>query len=113
IKSDNATFRSNGIFVNQLQYTMMASSGDSGSLIWDQNSLTVVGLHKSHDNTYCYGNKILRVIELLTRAFTSYDIKGSPTHFQRVEISLLDLRDVQGGQSSSKVSRDVPRSALD
>lgn len=78
-------------FVNQLECTKMTKPGDSGSLIWDANSLTVVGLHFSGDGTpYSYGNKILRVFELLSRAFTVNSL-GVESHFQKVDINLLDL----------------------
>jgi hypothetical protein len=107
ITSDNATARVTygtqvGIFVNQLKYSRMCDGGDSGSLIWDQDSLTVVGLHFSHDTSSCYGNKILRVLELLSQAFTVYDPKGMPTHFPKTDISLLDLPQSQLGQSPRK-----------
>ncbi|WP_406694213.1 hypothetical protein V5E97_24405 [Singulisphaera sp. Ch08] len=95
IVSDNATTRTTlggqtAVFVNQLQYTQMTNGGDSGSLIWDQNSLTVVGLHYAGDTSNSYGNKILRVLALLSRAFTIYDVKGKATHFDEADICLLD-----------------------
>jgi hypothetical protein len=96
ILSDNATTRVTyntgqaSVFVNQLKYTKMCAAGDSGSLIWDQNSLTVVGLHMSGDSSNDYGNKILRVLELLSQPFTVYDRHGNPTHFPNADISLLD-----------------------
>jgi hypothetical protein len=71
ILSDNATIRVRygrgqlAVFVNQLQYTHMTLGGDSGSLIWDQNSLTVVGLHFAGSGTSSYGNKIKRVLTRL------------------------------------------------
>jgi Trypsin len=96
ILSENATITprfgtQTTTFVNQLEYTKMTAPGDSGSLIWDAHSLTVVGLHMAGEGTdYSYGNKILRVIELLSRAFT-VDFLGIETHFQKVDISLLDV----------------------
>jgi len=71
ILSDNATIRVRygpgqlAVFVNQLQYTHMTLAGDSGSLIWDQKSLTVVGLHFAGSKAASYGNKIWRVLTLL------------------------------------------------
>jgi hypothetical protein len=71
ILSDNATTRLSygpgltAVFVNQLQYTHMTQAGDSGSLVWDRDSLTVVGLHFAASGAGCYGNKIQRVLSLL------------------------------------------------
>jgi hypothetical protein len=71
ILSDNATIRVRygpglqAVFVNQLQYTRMTQPGDSGSLIWDQKSRTVVGLHFAGSSSTSYGNKIKRVLALL------------------------------------------------
>lgn len=71
ILSDNATIRVRygpgqlAAFVNQLQYTHMTLGGDSGSLIWDQKSLAVVGLHFAGSKAASYGNKIKRVLTLL------------------------------------------------
>lgn len=96
VLSDNATTRVNyggtgqGIFINQLQCTLMSQPGDSGSLIWDQNSLTVLGMVFAGNATHTFGNKILRVVQLLSRAFTVYDMKGKKTDFEQVDISLLD-----------------------
>jgi len=60
IVSDNATVRlsyggGQAVFINQLQYTRMTQGGDSGSLVWDQNSLTVVGLHFAGSSSASYG----------------------------------------------------------
>jgi hypothetical protein len=71
ILSDNATIRVRygpglqAVFINQLQYTRMTQPGDSGSLIWDQKSHTVVGLHFAGSSSTSYGNKIKRVLALL------------------------------------------------
>ncbi len=71
ILSDNASIRVRygpgqlAAFINQLQYTHMTLGGDSGSLIWDQKSLTVVGLHFAGSKAASYGNKIKRVLSLL------------------------------------------------
>ena len=76
IMSDNATIRFSygaglvAVFVNQLQYTHMTQGGDSGSLVWDRDSLTVVGLHFAGSGTASYGNKIQRVLSLLQVALT-------------------------------------------
>jgi hypothetical protein len=110
ITSDNATLRvrygnQTGIFVNQLQYTQMAAGGDSGSLIWDLNTLTVVGLHfaGSVNGPNCFGNKILRVLELLSRALTIYDLTGKPIHFEKTDISLLESAKARPRQKTSTV----------
>jgi hypothetical protein len=70
ILSDNATVvvsYGGGLearFVGQLQYTRMAAGGDSGSLLWDADSLTVVGLHVA-SGSQCYGNHIDKVLAAL------------------------------------------------
>jgi hypothetical protein len=95
IVSDNATLRlvyagGQAIFVNQLQYSYMAREGDSGALVWDQSSLTVVGLHFAGSNIASYGNKIRRVLELLGQARTVFDAQGRPTAFPTIDVSLTD-----------------------
>ena len=94
IVSDNATVGplsyggGQAIFINQLQYTRMTSGGDSGSLVWDQDILTVVGLHFAGSSTASYGNKINRVLALLSQAYTVYDAQGKATQFPKIDISL-------------------------
>lgn len=95
IVSDNATVRLNfgggqAVFVNQLQYTRMTQGGDSGSLVWDQNSLTVVGLHFAGSPSASYGNKIKRVLELISQAYTVYDSKGVAKQFPKIDVGLTD-----------------------
>lgn len=96
ITSLNATTRvrlnnRTAIFVNQLQYTRMSAAGDSGSLVWDLNTLSVVGLHTSGDDQFSYGNRILRVLELLSRAFSIDISPGKTIHFKKADISLIDI----------------------
>ncbi len=95
IVSDNATLSlafggGQAVFVNQLQTTHMASGGDSGSLLWDQGSLTVVGLLFAGSNTVTYHNKINRVLALLSQAYTVYDAQGKSTQFPKIAVSLED-----------------------
>jgi len=95
ICSDNATVRfsfggEDVVFINQLKYTSMTKNGDSGALVWDQNSLTVVGLHFAGSILYSYGNKITRVLELLSRAQVVDDNRRTPIRFSKVDISFFD-----------------------
>lgn len=92
ILSDNATIRldNNALFENQLEYSRMTEPGDSGSLIFDHNSLTVVGIHFAGSDSASYGNKISRVLQLLGRAFSVYSINGKETKFDKVNIELFD-----------------------
>jgi hypothetical protein len=95
IVSDNATVRlsyggGQAVSVNQLQYTRMTQGGDSGSLVWDQGSLTVVGLHFAGSSSVSYGNKINRVLDLISQARTVYDSQGAATLFHKIDTSLLD-----------------------
>ena len=94
IISNNATINVNlggrtARFVNQLQYTRMTAGGDSGSFIFDRNSLTVVGLHFAGGGSYSYGNKIDIVLQSLSRAFTTFSFSGEKTSFDKVNISLF------------------------
>jgi hypothetical protein len=72
--SDSATIRVSygaGLiaqFDDQLQYTRMTQGGDSGSLIWQRDDLTVVGLHFAGSGTSSYGNKIDAVLQQLGQA---------------------------------------------
>jgi V8-like Glu-specific endopeptidase len=68
----------------------MTQAGDSGSFVWDQASLTVVGLHFAGSNSASYGNKINRVLALLSQAYTVYDAQGKPTQFPKIDVSLKD-----------------------
>jgi V8-like Glu-specific endopeptidase len=52
-------------FVGQLKYSTMAGPGDSGSLLWDRDSLTVVGMHVGADAAHGYGNHITKVLAAL------------------------------------------------
>lgn len=95
IVSVNATVRlsyggGQAIFINQLQYTRMTQGGDSGALVWDQNSLFVVGLHFAGSNNASYGNKIKRVLSLLNQGRTVYDARGTVTSFPQIDGSLTD-----------------------
>lgn len=95
IISDNATVRlqfggGHAVFVNQLQYTRMTQGGDSGSLVWDQNSLTVVGLHFAGSNSSSYGNKIKRVLALLSQASAVHDARGQHVTFPAIDLGLTD-----------------------
>jgi hypothetical protein len=73
VLSDNATIPMSygtGVwarFDNLLQYTPMARPGDSGALLWDSDSLTVVGMHVgSHPDTGVgYGSHIDKVLAAL------------------------------------------------
>ena len=53
-------------FENILEYSLMTASGDSGSLIWAKDSLSVLGLHFASNAYYSYGNKITSVLNLLS-----------------------------------------------
>ena len=94
ILSNNATLNVNlggrtARFVNQLQYTRMTAGGDSGSFIFDRNSLTVVGLHFAGGGSYSYGNKIDIVLQSLSQSFTTFSFSGKKTSFDEVKISLF------------------------
>jgi hypothetical protein len=94
VLSDNASVRLSygvgkvAVFVNQLQYSHMTQGGDSGSLVWDRDSLTVLGLHFAGGNSASYGNKIRRVLALLGRARTVVDARGRQLRFHKVPLSL-------------------------
>jgi hypothetical protein len=97
VLSDNATVlvqlgSNTARFVNQLQYSRMTAGGDSGSLIWGHDNLTVVGLHfaGSRDGASSYGNKILRVLELLGQERTVTDGRGNRVHFPPVQLALTE-----------------------
>jgi V8-like Glu-specific endopeptidase len=95
ILSNNATVRlpyagGQAIFVNQLQYSRMTQGGDSGALVWDQNNLSVVGLHFAGSSSASYGNKIKRVLELIGQTYTVLDAQGNRIHFPQVDVSLID-----------------------
>jgi len=96
IVSDNASIQVSygaGLvarFVNQLQYTRMSAGGDSGALIWDRDSLTVLGLNFAGSSAASYGNKILRVLALLSQARTVHGADGVPTHFPSIDLGLID-----------------------
>ena len=72
VSSDNATvvvsysMGLEALFVGQLEYSLMAMPGDSGSLLWDGGSLTVVGIHIGSNNGKCYGNRISKVLTALS-----------------------------------------------
>jgi len=88
VLSDNATTRINyptqngGIqaveFDGQIQHSCLTRPGDSGSLLWRENELTVVGLVFAASNrmdpptdegfVHAFANPILRVLESLSRA---------------------------------------------
>ncbi len=94
ILSDNATARVRygvghvAIFVNQLQYTRMTQGGDSGSLVWDRDNLCVLGLHFAGSGAASYGNKIRRVLDLLSSARIFYNDKGERMTFDPIELRL-------------------------
>lgn len=90
ILSDNATLTlNNGArFVNQLQYSRMTAAGDSGAIIFDNSSLTVVGLHFAGSSSASYGNKISRVLHFLSDSFSVYSISGVETRFDSVTIEI-------------------------
>jgi hypothetical protein len=91
ILSDNATFiRADGaLFVNQLQYSRMTQGGDSGSFIFDNNSTTVLGLHFAGSNSASYGNKISRVLVLISKAFSAFSFDGKETKFDEIKVKLF------------------------
>lgn len=92
VLSDNATILTGGaLFQNQLEFTSMWTFGDSGSLIFDRNSLTVLGLAMSmnSEGTRCYGNKIARVLELLNQATTIFNVDGTRTDFDEIKVELF------------------------
>lgn len=78
-------------FVNQLQYTLMTSPGDSGALIFDRSSRTVLGLHFAASDSASYGNRIKLVISALAKARTVYNvINGQPSQWEYDSVSLID-----------------------
>lgn len=94
IKSTNATIRVNygvgvALFDQQLQYTHMTQGGDSGSWVWDDSRLVVVGLHFAGSSTRSYGNRMSLVLEQLSEARTVFDLYGKPSSWQREEISIV------------------------
>lgn len=91
IRSTDATLSPTGLglFVNQLKYSRMTDGGDSGSAIFDADSLTVVGLHfAGSPGGFSYGNKIRRVFELLGQSYTIYSIDGRVTHLDKGTLSI-------------------------
>jgi hypothetical protein len=73
VLSDNSTAIINygtrkARFVNQIETTKICAGGDSGALLFDNASLAAVGLVFASNANTSYANKILRVIEELSRA---------------------------------------------
>ena len=91
ILSDNATtVTSNGaLFVNQLKYSHMTAGGDSGSFIFDGSTTTVLGLHFAGSSSASYGNKINRVLVLLSKAFSVFKTNGEEVKFNEIKIELF------------------------
>jgi hypothetical protein len=89
VKEDGGT----AIFVGQLQLSPMIDFGDSGSLIWLQNSLTVIGLAFSRDDTYSYANHISRVLDFLNNFAISFDEDGNIIEAPALAVSLLENSD--------------------
>jgi hypothetical protein len=67
----------------------ITAGGDSGALVWDQASLTVVGLHFGVTLKYSYAIKINRTLDLLGEAATGIDGGGSPVVFPSATIDLF------------------------
>lgn len=67
----------------------MTTGGDSGALIWDLSSFTVLGLHFCKDDNFSYGIPIRRVLELLSQATTAVDSLGNPVMFPSAKIELF------------------------
>ncbi|MGI9517407.1 MAG: hypothetical protein ACR2NP_10190 [Pirellulaceae bacterium] len=90
ILSDNASIQAAGLgrFTNQLKYDPITKPGDSGATIWDDNSLTVLGLHSSTSNTAGYGNKIDIVFQQLGADSNFITPAGNNVAFPPVTIEI-------------------------
>jgi len=77
-------------FVNQLKYSHMTQDGDSGSFVWDGSTLSVVGLHLGSSDSDSYGNKMNRVLALLSAETLVYDAQGVPTVFEATDLDIVD-----------------------
>lgn len=94
VLSTNASIRvvsGTALFTNQLELTPMSAGGDSGSLIFDRNSLTVLGLlfGMSNSTGNTYANKIATVIDHIKRPAILFNLDGSKTTFDQIEIELI------------------------
>jgi hypothetical protein len=75
-------------FDGQIELSNMSAGGDSGSLLFDGSSLTVVGLIFAGNGINSYANPINRVLTLLSQALTFYKLDGSKTSFDSVDVQL-------------------------
>jgi hypothetical protein len=92
VLSENATILVSGaLFQNQLEMTSMAAPGDSGSLLFDQNSLTALGLifAADADGSRCNANKVDIVLDRISQRATVFNFDGTRTEFDEIKVELF------------------------
>ena len=82
-------------FDGQIATDCRILGGDSGSLLWSENELTVVGLvfaneMRGDEFIQGYANPILRVLEGISRQLSFFDNNGNEISFEACSVSLTN-----------------------
>jgi hypothetical protein len=67
----------------------ITTGGDSGALVWDAATATVLGIHTGFSDLYSYGIVIGQALRAIGDAVTAFDGRGRPVAFPSATVGLF------------------------